>query len=266
MSNALARQLFVSGYLQIRSFCILPKRRRTPRMKNAANRPPNRSKHPSACEFDMNRFLCVLALLLSNQAVAADLPEGWQTDWEKAARQAKTNDKPIFILFSAPWCGPCRAMVQRVFPEDAVRREMQHWIPVYIDVDAKENKAIAAKYRVRQLPTMVYLEPDGKEIARTIGGVSTAEKMVGLLKQQGDRRGAVRPGEAAAQDPEARRIALRWASHIDAAIARADYKTAAVSMQTYLDRYPTGEHVDKYQLLLPQIQDFLKLSQGVSFK
>ena len=128
----------------------------------------------------MRRLLCSVCLLvLAADLRAADLPDGWTQDWDAAVSTASENEKPIFAVFSATWCGPCQSMVKNIYPQDQVREELQSWVPVYIDVD--KNEEIAAKYRANQLPTLVYLNPDATEINRTVGAVTTVEQMIELL-------------------------------------------------------------------------------------
>ena len=46
---------------------------------------------------------------------------------------------------------------------------------------------------------------------------------------------------------------------------KAQYAETSKQMKAYLKQFPKGGYVDEFNLLLPQIDDFLKLSEGVSF-
>ncbi len=153
----------------------------------------------------MSKLLCLCSCLgmlavsgaVSGAAWAADLPEGWHQDWKVATDEASENERPLFVVFSATWCGPCQAMVKNIYPQQPVRDKLESWVPVYIDVD--KNKEIAAKYRVNQLPTLVYLNPDTTEINRTVGAVSSARKMIELLETKGGAKFAGGMSSLAAQ-------------------------------------------------------------------
>ena len=68
------------------------------------------------------------------------------------------------VDFTAAWCPPCRALspiVARVAAETAGRVSVA-------TVDADANPALAARFRIRGLPTLIVFR-DGREIARRTG-------------------------------------------------------------------------------------------------
>lgn len=71
--------------------------------------------------------------------------------------------------FTADWCGPCKIMaptIERLMEEYNVS-ESEVEI-VNLDADLDENRAVAQKYGVRSIPTLVF-EKDGAEVDRTVG-------------------------------------------------------------------------------------------------
>ena len=73
------------------------------------------------------------------------------------------NDDFAVVDFSATWCGPCQ-MLKPVFHKLAEEKSRDAFYSV--DVDA--NRALASKFRVFSVPTVVILK-NGKEVARTVG-------------------------------------------------------------------------------------------------
>lgn len=77
--------------------------------------------------------------------------------------------RPILVDFWATWCGPCR-MVSPILEELA--QELAEKLTIAkVDVDAEP--AIAAKYNIMSIPTMVLFK-DGKEVTRLMGAMPKA--------------------------------------------------------------------------------------------
>ena len=74
------------------------------------------------------------------------------------------SDKPVLLDFWASWCGPCR-MVGPVIDEISAEYEGKAVVGK-VDVDA--NQEFAAKYGVRNIPTVLVFQ-NGEVVGRQVG-------------------------------------------------------------------------------------------------
>lgn len=64
------------------------------------------------------------------------------------------------LVFSASWCGPCKAFKPTLLELDQDRLE-------YIDIDLLPE--IREDYEVRSVPTVILVDDDGEELVRLVG-------------------------------------------------------------------------------------------------
>lgn len=78
--------------------------------------------------------------------------------------QFQTKDKLVLVDFWASWCAPCRMMAP-VLNEVAGELSEDSFVG---KVDVEANQALAQKYQVRSIPTMILFK-NGKEVSRFVG-------------------------------------------------------------------------------------------------
>lgn len=83
----------------------------------------------------------------------------WLDSLEKGEKIARKNGKPILLDIYADWCGYCRRMQARVYPNNSVSKQTDKFVKVRLN--GEKHPAIMRKYKVRGFPTIVFLNQFG---------------------------------------------------------------------------------------------------------
>ena len=94
---------------------------------------------------------------------------------EAALAKAKVERRPVFLYWGAVWCPPCQVLKARLFPRPEFRARIASMIPVYLDGDTERAQTWGEKLGTEGYPTVIVLDPDGKEIVRINSLISVAE-------------------------------------------------------------------------------------------
>lgn len=89
------------------------------------------------------------------------------------------SELPVMVDFGATWCGPCKALAPTI-EEIAAEYEGK---AVVATADAEECPAITARYRVRNVPTILFFK-GGELKDKAVGSVQKStltDKLNALL-------------------------------------------------------------------------------------
>ena len=94
----------------------------------------------------------------------------WSDDYEAALAQAKEESKPLMVDVFATWCTPCQQMDEDVFSRAEVGEASREF--VCVKVDGEKYPDLRKKLEVANYPTVLFLDPDEREISRSEAKVS----------------------------------------------------------------------------------------------
>ncbi|MBP5326540.1 MAG: thioredoxin [Bacteroidales bacterium] len=83
--------------------------------------------------------------------------------------EIKQSKLPILMDIGATWCGPCKALAP-IVEEIAAEYEGKALV---CKVDVDDAPGIAAEYRVRNVPTVLFIK-DGALVDKSVGLVAKA--------------------------------------------------------------------------------------------
>ena len=83
-------------------------------------------------------------------------------------RKILDSNEIVLLDFGAEWCGPCRSLKKRISEKETAEL-MPKLVFCYLDVDNEDNEDIARSFKVKGLPTQVFITNDMKELGRIEG-------------------------------------------------------------------------------------------------
>ncbi len=128
-------------------------------------------------------FLFIIGLLAVDlQGACVNDESQRDTKTTKQEENKASSIKVTFIELGSVRCIPCKKM-QPIMEE--IKKEYEGQVKVvFYDVWTPEGRPYAYQYRIRLIPTQVFLDKDGNEYFRHIG-FFPKEELVKVLKQQG---------------------------------------------------------------------------------
>lgn len=141
-------------------------------------------------------LICAIGICLSLvgfiPALEAKDPEKlpWEASFAAAREKAIQRKRPLFIMMTATWCGPCKSLEAKTLPSELVQEGLED----FVWVQAFEDKEVEAKYGCRGYPTLAFVDPSSDKVLFSTTGyrpvgpflkeVIAARKAAGLDLQE----------------------------------------------------------------------------------
>ncbi|MBP1767289.1 MAG: dsbD [Candidatus Aminicenantes bacterium] len=140
------------------------------------------------------------ALLIASSGIQAHLDEAagagsggpsanaiaWEAYSEAKLADALSAGRPVFIDSFADWCIPCKEMDKRTFSRPEVIELSREFAMLKADLTSRKDPGVGEfyeKYRIKGVPTLIFIKPDGTEMAE-LRGAGFEPKDVFLAKMK----------------------------------------------------------------------------------
>lgn len=175
-------------------------------------------------------LIATVAAILLLAAVPGDATAAspWRTDFHKAEAEAKRSGKLLLLHFHASWCGPCRQMDHEVLKSSKLAALLGSNV-IAVKVDSDRYPRVTSRFGIQGLPSDLFVQPDGKILART-SGYQPAATYLRTVSTQNSRFSRTQRA-IAAHKPKPSRTTLR---PVVGDRRKPDRKTAAIHLDSEL--------------------------------
>lgn len=101
------------------------------------------------------------------------------TSLEKGVSAAAAEERPLVVMATASWCGPCKTFKKYVLPNARVKRALRG--VRFLILDSKRDRRSIARLGVRAYPTFLVINRQGKVVA-SLRGSAPIEKFLSFLR------------------------------------------------------------------------------------
>ena len=192
--------------------------------------------------------------------------------WSEVLRQAKEQNRLIFMDCYTVWCGPCKGLSKDVFPQKQVGDFFNaHFVNAKYDMEKGDGKMLREKYKeyIIGFPTLLLIDQNGKVIHQ-MAGFQKAEDLIAGMKAglEGKTLPALQKKyEAGTRDLETVRdyvAALNGAFKKESIPVIASEFMKTIPLEKLMDKevwglvgaYITDPYTEAYQFVFKQIEKF----------
>jgi hypothetical protein len=92
-------------------------------------------------------------------------PLQWEADYAAALKRAQAEHKPMMVMITATWCGPCKLLEKETLDSPWIG----FFLSKFVLVKAYEDKDVERKYGSSAYPTLVFTDSSGNAAYKCVG-------------------------------------------------------------------------------------------------
>lgn len=128
------------------------------------------------------RFPVLLILAVFTAPILAEPPEGYPfQSFDKAMRQAREQNKLLFVYFGRYGCGYCDKTNKEAFSDPQLREAYtRHYVLAYVDSESGKRlrlpsgervteREVGTRYNAFVTPVFTFMTPEGEALLRLVG-------------------------------------------------------------------------------------------------
>ena len=118
---------------------------------------------------------------------AAEL--AWEKDFPTALEKARSTRKPLMVMMTATWCGPCKHLESQTLSDPWIR----HFLSGFVVVKAYEDRKVEETYGLQGYPTLVFTDSNGRAAYTSVGYNRRCPSPANAPRRTGSSRWSYQP-------------------------------------------------------------------------
>ena len=99
-----------------------------------------------------------------------------ENSWGEALKQAKKQNKYIFVDAYAVWCGPCKMLKNTTFKDKTVAAFFnKNFINLAMDMEQGQGPELGSAWGLQAYPTLIVFNAQGKRMLHNIGFIQAPQ-------------------------------------------------------------------------------------------
>jgi len=158
----------------------------------------------------------------------------WLHDLEKGLKKAKQENKPVFIDFTAEWCGYCKVLDKKTFPDKRVIKESRRFVMIKFDATrhTPETQAVLKEYQITGFPSLMIIDTKGKR--HPLVGYVKPDMLLDFMRKAApsQNKDSATPSNAAAPSEKPSKEEIKWVRNLREGLqlARMENKPVMIDM------------------------------------